>query len=298
MTSTDAAPDTRTEAALPPEDADGEKAEFVAFFTEGMAKGNREDFLDHFLPRVLPDARQRQPLARSGRGTAGFRRLFTAVFAAVPDLRGTVHRWAPTDDGVLIEFTLAGTLGRRRVGIDLIDRFVLRDGRIASVDTYFDPTPLALPVLTHPARALRLLPRFFPSGSERAGLRDPEQHDDAPRVDALDALATGRVLLGIAALAAPRRFARIVGVATAPELTYLTRIFGARAVALGLGYLTAAPAERRRWRPLLLAVDASDTLTGVTHLLRRDVPGRAAISMTALTGTYAAVDAMKLTARR
>ncbi|WP_169813271.1 nuclear transport factor 2 family protein [Nocardia vaccinii] len=295
MTSTDAVP----KADLPPDAPYREKAEFVAFFTAGIAKGNREEFIEHFMPRVLPDASQRQPLSRRGRGQAGFRRLFTAVFAAVPDLRGTVHRWAPTDDGVLIEFTLAGTLGHRNVSIDIVDRFVLHEGRIAAVDTYFDPTPLALPLLTHPLRALRLLPRFISSGAERAATpRGHEGRSVTAGTNALDLLAAGRIVLGGAALAFPWRFATLVGVTPTPELTYLTRIFGARAIALGLGYLTASPAERRRWRPLLLAVDTSDTITGAIHLLRHNVPRRAALSMTALTGTYAIVDAIETTTRR
>ncbi|WP_431958341.1 nuclear transport factor 2 family protein [Nocardia lijiangensis] len=288
---------------------DDERAEFIDFFTTGLAKGNRDDFIDHFLPRIQPDVRYSQPLSRGGYGHAGFRRLFTGLFAAVPDLHGTVHRWSPTDDGVLIEFTLAGTLGRRPVAVNLVDRILLRDSLIASIDTYFDPTPLTPRMLAHPVRALRLLPRFFPSRIECAAIRShdcKDQHtapaalvnDDSGPTDAFNLMAVGRLILAVTSLAAPRQFAKIVGVTPSPELAYMTRIYGARALAMGLGYLTSGPEERRRWQRLSLAVDTSDTLTGLVHLLRRDVPLQAALSMTALTGSYAAFGAVGAAARR
>ncbi|MFD4183996.1 hypothetical protein ACFWPB_23330, partial [Rhodococcus sp. NPDC058514] len=80
--------------------------------------------------------------------------------------------------------------------------------------------------------------------------------------DPLRLLAAGRLALAVAALAAPQRFARLVGVAPSPELTYLTRIYGARALAMGLAYLTSEPPERRRWHRLGLAIDITDTATG------------------------------------
>ncbi len=282
-----------------------EKTEFIEFFREGLAKGSRDGFIEHFLPRIQPDVRYRQPLSRGGYGHAGFRRLFTALFAAAPDLRGTVHHWSPTDDGVLVEFTLAGTLGQRQVAVDLVDRIVLRDGSIAAVDTYFDPIPLAPHMLAHPLLAWRLLARFVPSQSERA--TDPRRNastisdhkaDADAHTNALSLMAVGRLILAVTSLVAPRQFAKIVGVAPLAELTYLTRIYGARALAMALGYLTSGPEERRRWKRFSLAVDTSDTLAGITHLVRRDVPLRAALGMTALTGSYAAIGAVKIAADR
>jgi hypothetical protein len=114
-----------------------------------------------------------------------------------------------------------------------------------------------------------------------------------------EVLAAGRIALGIASLLAPRGFARAVGVAEpSAELAYLTRIYGARAIAMGAGYLTSQPLERRRWKRLSLAVDISDTVTGLAHLVRRDAPVRAIGSMVALTGGYAAVGAAHLTGER
>jgi len=80
----------------------------------------------------------------------------------------------------------------------------------------------------------------------------------------LTTMAIGRILLGAAALAAPRAFARAVGVsAPTPELAYMTRIYGARAVAMGIGFVTSDRPERARWTRLSLAVDISDTATGL-----------------------------------
>ncbi|RBO96639.1 hypothetical protein DFR74_101655 [Nocardia puris] len=112
------------------------------------------------------------------------------------------------------------------------------------------------------------------------------------------ALAYGRIALGLAALAAPRRSARLARVHPTPELTYMTRIYGARALALGLGYLTASPTDRPRWHHLALMVDALDTTTGGTELTRGTLPRGLAAGFTGLTGAYLAVGAFQLAGAR
>jgi len=107
-------------------------------------------------------------------------------------------------------------------------------------------------------------------------------------------MAAGRFLLGVTSLVAPRSFARAVGVEAAPSTVYMTRVYGARAVAMGLSYLTSSPETQARWERLGLAIDLSDTAAGVAHLLRRDVPPRAAVAMVALTGGYALAGATSL----
>lgn len=111
---------------------------------------------------------------------------------------------------------------------------------------------------------------------------------------ALSVMAIGRMILAVVSLAAPRQFAKLVGVRPSPELTYMTRIYGARAFAMGLGYLTSGARERYRWKRLSLMVDSLDTLNGVSHLVRRDLPLRAAVSMVGLTGSYAAIGATRI----
>lgn len=115
------------------------------------------------------------------------------------------------------------------------------------------------------------------------------------REPALTIMAIGRLLLGLTSLVAPRAFARAVGVSTVtPELTYMTRIYGARAFAMGTAFLTSRQPERARWTRLSLAIDISDTATGIIHLLRRDSALRAIIAMIALTASYAVLGALHL----
>ncbi|WP_051341476.1 hypothetical protein [Pseudonocardia spinosispora] len=117
---------------------------------------------------------------------------------------------------------------------------------------------------------------------------------NTPETDPLIGLAVGRIVLGVAALLGPNRLVRAFGMSSSPSLSYLTRIYGARAVALGIGYLTEPPSGRRRWHRIGLAVDTSDTLTAVGHLVRRDAPQRGIAALAALTGGYMLVGAVRL----
>lgn len=110
---------------------------------------------------------------------------------------------------------------------------------------------------------------------------------------ALRGLAVGRIALGSAALLAPGALAAANGVRATPELDYMTRVFGARAVALGLGYLSAPAAEASRWQRLGLMVDVLDTVHGGATLFGGAAPRRAAVAMVALTGGYMLVGAAK-----
>jgi hypothetical protein len=69
-----------------------------------------------------------------------------------------------------------------------------------------------------------------------------------------EAAAVGRIVWGLAALAAPGLNVRAAGIRPrdTPEVRYLVRIFGARAAALGIGYLLSSDEERRA-RPGRLA---------------------------------------------
>ncbi|WP_219996216.1 hypothetical protein [Nocardioides humi] len=111
--------------------------------------------------------------------------------------------------------------------------------------------------------------------------------------DSLEVLAWGRIGLGAASLVSPAATSRAFGVAHSPEVGYLTRIYGGRALALGTAYLLAGPAERDRLQLLSLGVDVSDTVTGLGHLVRRDSSLRGMVMVTVLTGSYAAVGAVR-----
>jgi hypothetical protein len=86
------------------------------------------------------------------------RRTFVGLFELIPDLHGEVHRWGATADGVLIEFTLSGTVGGRPISWRAVDRFVLGENGLATERvSYFDSAPIALTV----ARRPRAWPRFL-----------------------------------------------------------------------------------------------------------------------------------------
>lgn len=136
-------------------------AEFVDFFTELWSIGatDPERFFSLLGARMRPETRLVQPLAPTAHGPAGARRLFMPLFEVMPDLRSTVHRWGPTQDGVLIEHTLSGTLAGRNVRWTAIDRFVLgEEGRFLERRAYFDPLPLLGAMLTRPWVSAKLLP--------------------------------------------------------------------------------------------------------------------------------------------
>jgi hypothetical protein len=119
-------------------------------------------------------------------------------------------------------------------------------------------------------------------------------HTAEPETDtALVGMAVGRIVLGALALAAPRATARLFRMAPKPDLTYMTRIYGGRAIALGLGYLTEPPVHRGRWHRLGLFVDTADTLAALAHLRRRDLPRPAVLAAGALTGTYMLIGALR-----
>ncbi|MEW2359195.1 hypothetical protein [Spirillospora sp. NPDC029432] len=107
----------------------------------------------------------------------------------------------------------------------------------------------------------------------------------------MEAMAGGRVAWGALALAAPGLNVKLAGLGDrdTPELRYMIRVFGSRALALGLGYLLSDPAARRRWRRLCLVVDVCDTAAGAVHLVRGDVPRGSVAGLVAITGGYAAL---------
>lgn len=100
-------------------------------------------------------------------------------------------------------------------------------------------------------------------------------------------LAGFRVALGAVSWIAPGPLARTYGVPedrVTPELEYMTRVFGVRAVALGVGYLASSGDARRLWRVLWLLCDAADTAMGAAMLARgrlRTAQGAAALGTTA-----------------
>ena len=78
------------------------------------------------------------------------------------------------------------------------------------------------------------------------------------------------------------------------EMRYLIRVFGARALALGIGYLGSDEPNRRRWRRIGLLVDGLDNVNTVIELrglLRGDREFRTLLRLIAVTGPYAVLGA-------
>jgi hypothetical protein len=134
-------------------------AEFVEFFAAGWTLGARDadGFFRHFVPRMHPETVLIQPIAPPARGPGALRELFEPLFKAVPDLTGELKRWGQTADGMFIELTLRGHLGRRPVEWTVVDRIILTDGLIRERRSYFDPAPLLKAVALRPRASLPLL---------------------------------------------------------------------------------------------------------------------------------------------
>jgi hypothetical protein len=123
-------------------------ARFTAYWQQPSVNG-----LESLL---APDVFLRAPMTPTTRDLAGGKRAFARMLTAVPDLRGEVHRWGPTDDGLLIEFTLSGTVAGVALSWDAVDRIVLReDGLATSRISYFDSSALV--------RTAVLRPRAWPA---------------------------------------------------------------------------------------------------------------------------------------
>ena len=128
---------------------------------------------------MTPDVLLVQPLLPTARGVPAFRAQFDGIFAAMPDLRGEVLAWGETDDGVLIDLALRGTLGGRPVELITCDRVVLRDGLMAERHARMDVLPLVRASMASPARPGRCCGRW-PERGGRAAAKRPRAAGRAP----------------------------------------------------------------------------------------------------------------------
>jgi hypothetical protein len=128
-------------------------ADFVSRFIEfwRMPATERLDTL------LAPDARLSAPMIPTTYGLEAGKRAFADLFELIPDMTAEVHRWGSTADGVLIEFTVRGTVGGGPISWESVDRFVLdKSGLATERFTYFDSLPLVLTL----ARRPRVWPGF------------------------------------------------------------------------------------------------------------------------------------------
>jgi hypothetical protein len=106
-------------------------------------------------------------------------------------------------------------------------------------------------------------------------------------------LAVFRIVLGAFAWFAPRTMNRLFGVPRAddsPALLYMNRVFGVRAVSLGVGYLASSGEARELWHRLWLLCDTADTAMGAVMTARGELSGLTAVQALALTGGATAID--------
>ena len=109
----------------------------------------------------------------------------------------------------------------------------------------------------------------------------------------MKALAYFRIGLGAFAWLAPRTMNRIFGVPRAddsPALIYMNRVFGVRAVSLGVGYLASSGEARKLWHRLWLLCDTADTVMGTAMVARGQLSGITAVQGLAITGGATAID--------
>jgi hypothetical protein len=112
-------------------------------------------------------------------------------------------------------------------------------------------------------------------------------------------LAAFRIALGAASWIAPRTLARSNGVGgeqMTPALEYMTRVFGVRAIALGVGYLSSSGDARRLWHRLWLLCDAADTVMGVGMVAGGRIDPKLGVTALATTAPAMALDVAALAA--
>lgn len=97
-------------------------------------------------------------------------------------------------------------------------------------------------------------------------------------MDPVTGLSLGRIAIGTGALIDPDATARLFGLdpETNPQLRAMSRMFGAREVALGAVTLVARGRLRRNLVLVGIAVDGADALTGALELGEDAVPRSAA----------------------
>lgn len=115
----------------------------------------------------------------------------------------------------------------------------------------------------------------------------------SPIAKAMRSLAWVRILLGAFAWIAPAAMNRIFGVSRedeSPALLYMNRVFGVRAVSLGVGYLASEGEARALWHRLWLLCDSADTVMGAGMVARGQLSGLTAVQALAITAGATAVD--------
>jgi hypothetical protein len=133
--------------------------QFVRAFAAGWrAPIDADRFAEHFEPWFDPEVRFVQASLPTLTGPKEFREQFVRpLFALMPDIHGTVERWAVSGEDVYLELRLDGTIGRRKVTLHSCDRVTLRDGKVIERVAHVDSGPLVQAALRSPRAWPRLL---------------------------------------------------------------------------------------------------------------------------------------------
>jgi len=136
----------------------------AADFAARFAAYWRAPSVDGLDALLAPEVRLVAPMTPTTDSLAEGKRAFAAILDLVPDLTGEVHTWGTIEDGLLIEFTLSGSVAGVPVSWSAVDRILLdSDGLATERVSYFDTAPLALNVARHP----RAWPAFLRSRLRR-----------------------------------------------------------------------------------------------------------------------------------
>lgn len=105
------------------------------------------------------------PLTPTTHTLADGERTFANLLELIPDVTAEVHGWGATEAGVLIDFTVGGTVAGSPISWRAVDRIAIgEDGLATERVSYFDSAPLLATV----ARRPRTWPAFARSRLARA----------------------------------------------------------------------------------------------------------------------------------
>jgi ketosteroid isomerase-like protein len=125
---------------------------FIEHLAAGWRLGEGSAFIEHFRPIVCADVISRQPLAKPQTGVEAFEKQFRDTFRLLPGITATIKHWDAVDPQVYVEWDLEAPARPRPYTMNSLDRFTLRDGKIAERAIFFDASKLVAFILTHPAR--------------------------------------------------------------------------------------------------------------------------------------------------
>lgn len=145
-------------ARSPSPSAERPEERYVARWQQAWSHGREEPCLSEHAATIRDrETLYIQPLFDAVRGEEGMRAMFSRIFALVPDLRAELDNWTVGAGTAFIEFTLTGTLGGKPLSWRAVDRMALDGEKLVLRETYYDPLPVLVALITRPRAWLRVL---------------------------------------------------------------------------------------------------------------------------------------------